>query len=49
MKETDAVKASLLSDEAHVAFIKGVVETGKHDYSSADRTGEGVTIYIKKE
>ena len=49
MKETDVVKASLLSDEAHVAFIKGFQETGKHDYSHADRTGEGVTIYTKKE
>lgn len=49
MKQTDAVKKTILSDEAHVAFIKGYQETGKHDYSHADVTGEGVTIYTKKE
>ena len=49
MKENEAVKQSLLSDEAHAAFIKGFTDTGKHDYSTADRTGEGVTIYTKKE
>ena len=49
MKQTDAVKKTILSDEAHVAFIKGVQESGKHDYSHADVTGEGVTIYTKKQ
>ena len=49
MKEDRAVKQSLLSDEAHLAFIKGAADTGKHDYSHADRTGQGVTIYTRKE
>ena len=48
MKQTAAVKAVLLSDEAHAALIKSYKGTGKHDYSSADRTGKGVTIYTKK-
>ena len=48
MKQTDAVKKSLLPDEAHLAFIKSFKE-GKHDYSHADLTGEGITIYTKKQ
>ena len=48
MKQTDAVKKSMLTDEAHLAFIKSFKE-GKHDYSHADLTGEGVTIYTKKQ
>ena len=49
MKETDAVKDSLLSDEAHLGFINSFKSgTGNHDYSFADRTGEGVDIYTKK-
>ncbi len=49
MKKLPAVQASLLSYEAHAAFIKTFKETGKHDYSIADLTGQGVTIYSKKE
>ncbi len=45
MKKLPAVQASLISDEAHVAFIKTAKETGKHDYSTVD---QGV-IYSKKE
>ena len=48
MKQTDAVKKTLLPDEAHVAFIKGYSESGTHDYSHADLTGKGVTIYTRK-
>ncbi len=49
MKQLPAVQASLLSDEAYVKFSKAINETGKHDYSSADVTGQGVTIYTRKE
>ena len=48
MKQTDAVKKSMLTDEAHLAFIKSFKE-GKHDYGHADLTGEGITIYTKKQ
>ena len=48
MKQTDAVKKSMLPDEAHLAFIKSFKE-GKQDYSHADLTGEGITIYTKKQ
>ena len=49
MKENSAVKEVLLSDEAHAGFVKGIMDAGKHDYSHADRTGQGVTIYTRKE
>ena len=48
MKATDAVKKSYQPPEAHAAFIKSV-KSGVHDYSHADVTGEGITIYAKKE
>ena len=48
MKQTDAVKKSMQPDEAHLAFIKGYKD-GKHDYSHADVTGEGITIYTRKQ
>ena len=44
MKGTDAVKGSYQSPEAHLAFIKSV-KAGVHDYSHADVTGQGITIY----
>ncbi len=48
MKKLPAVQAVLFSYEVHAAFIKSII-AGKHDYSSADLTGQGVTIYTKKE
>ena len=48
MKQTDAVKKTMQPDEAHLAFIKGYKD-GKHDYSHADVTGEGITIYTRKQ
>ena len=47
MKATDAVKKSYLSPEAHAAFIKSIKDG--HDYSHADVTGQGITIYAKKQ
>ena len=47
MKETEAVKDSLLSDEAHLGFIKSSA-AGNPDYGFADRTGKGLDIYTKK-
>ena len=44
MKGTDAVKVSYQPPEAHLAFIKSV-KAGVHDYSHADVTGQGITIY----
>ena len=49
MKATEAVKKSYLPPEAHAAFFKLMQATGTHDYSHADVTGEGITIYAKKE
>ena len=48
MKATDAVKRSYQPPEAHAAFIKSV-KAGPHDYGHADTTGQGITIYAKKE
>ena len=48
MKQTDTVKKTSLPDEAYAAFFKSSSETGKHDYSHADVTGKGVTIYTRK-
>lgn len=48
MKANDAVKQSYSSPEAHAAFAKSV-RAGSHDYSHADVTGKGITIYAKKE
>ena len=48
MKSTEAVKSSYQPTEAHLAFIKSV-KGGVHDYSHADVTGKGITIYAKKE
>lgn len=48
MKANDAVKQSYQPPEAHAAFAKSV-RAGSHDYSHADVTGKGITIYAKKE
>ena len=48
MKATDAVKRTYQPPEAHAAFYKSV-KAGSGDYSHADVTGEGITIYAKKE
>lgn len=48
MKNSAAVKKSYQPPEAHAAFVKSYV-SGNHDYSHADVTGEGITIYAKKE
>lgn len=48
MSANDAVKQSYLSPEAHAAFVKSA-RAGSHDYSHADVTGKGITIYAKKE
>lgn len=48
MKANDAVKQSYSPPEAHAAFAKSV-RAGSHDYSHADVTGKGITIYAKKE
>ena len=47
MKATEPVKKSYQPPEAHAAFVKSV-QAGTHDYSHADVTGEGITIYAKK-
>lgn len=48
MKGVEAVKKSYQPPEAHLAFINSV-KTGVHDYSHADVTGQGITVYAKKE
>jgi glutathione S-transferase len=48
MKATDAVKKLYQPPEAHLAFVKSV-QAGVHDYSHADVTSKGITIYAKKE
>ena len=48
MKGMAAVKGSYQPPEAHLAFIKSV-KAGVHDYSHADVTDQGITIYAKKE
>ena len=47
MKGTDAVKGSYQPPEAHLAFMNSV-KAGVHDYSHADVTGQGITIYAKE-
>ena len=44
MRETKAVKETMLPVEVHVAIIKSF-QTGKHDYSPADLSGKGLPIY----
>ena len=41
----------MLPPEKHLAFYKGISDSGgqKHDYSVADLTGKGVTIYTRKQ
>lgn len=48
MKEDGAVKQHYMPPEAHVAFIRTLKETGKHDYGTADVHGTGITVYAKK-
>ena len=48
MHEVDAVKATALPAEAHVAFLKSAISSGKHDYSQVDVSGKGVKIYASK-
>jgi glutathione S-transferase len=48
MKGVEAVRKSYQPPEAHLAFINSV-KAGVHDYSHADVTGKGITIYAKKE
>ena len=48
MSQTEAVKPSYLPPEAHLKVVKAFV-SGEHDYSPADLTGKGVTIYTKKQ
>ena len=49
MKEVEAVKKVALSDSAHLAFYKGYVGTGIHDYGTADISGKGITVYAKQQ
>ena len=48
MRETKAVKETMLSVEAHVTFVKSA-QTGNHDYSPADLSGKGLPIYTCKK
>ena len=48
MRETKAVKETVLPVEAHVTFINSF-KTGTHDYSPADLSGKGLLIYTCKE
>ena len=49
MKSTPEVKKSYQPPEAHAAFVNSFKSGGSHDYSHADVTGEGITIYARKE
>ena len=51
MLQDAAVKKVALPPEKHLAFYKGISDSGgqKHDYSVADLTGKGVTIYTRKQ
>lgn len=50
MHEVEAVKATSLSIETHVSFLKSAIDSGgtKHNYGVADQSGKGMKIYASK-
>ena len=48
MHEVDAVKATVLPAEAHVTFLKSLLDTNTHNYSRVDASGKGLKVYASK-